>query len=517
MKNVIIRTNFNKNIGLGHLFRMKLLAEKLSKKAKITFYLDHYDKIIKKVIKFDCIFLYKKNEHFRNQHLDALILKKKIKCINVDCIIVDDYRLNSKWEKVFYKNYSLVIFDDNNTHQHVCDLIIDSKWTGKSTHLRYKKLCNNNALRLCGPNFSIVRKMKKNKKKTKLFNIMFYLGGSGRLKKYLNFLKHLNKMLDNSNVSKIFVICGPIAFNSYKIIDNLKKLKNIQIIENNYNLSEILDKTKLFVGVSSSIIYELNYRNILSVLFSDNKNQKNSISNLNDLGFNFLIQKKDLINDFKKTSLFIKLLIKNINRYKFKNFKKVNVDGLGLKRISDAIFAIVDKKKHNIKSKISYKNIELSKIKKDGFYNVDDNQINQYLDSKNLIDNRKNSINQKKISRIDHYVWWFTNKSHLFYYIRNNKIRIFFNHRIISVNKEKFFYGGWFITKNKITISDPMFVVKWQINKYKSFPWLAIVKRKNIFVYKLNKYLKFKEIKFNKKFISFFNIQNQKTYYLLKK
>ena len=168
MKNVIIRTNFNKNIGLGHLFRMKLLAEKLSKKAKITFYLDHYDKIIKKVIKFDCIFLYKKNEHFRNQHLDALILKKKIKSINVNCIIVDDYRLNSKWEKVFYKNYSLVIFDDNNTHQHVCDLIIDSKWTGKSTHLRYKKLCNNNALRLCGPNFSIVRKMKKNKKKNKV-------------------------------------------------------------------------------------------------------------------------------------------------------------------------------------------------------------------------------------------------------------------------------------------------------------------------------------------------------------
>ena len=62
-----------------------------------------------------------------------------------------------------------------------------------------------------------------------------------------------------------------------------------------------------------------------------------------------------------------------------------------------------------------------------------------------------------------------------------------------------------------------MFVVKWQINKYKSFPWLAIIKRKNIFVHKLNKYLKFKEINFNKKFSSFFNIQNQKTYYLLKK
>ena len=153
----------------------------------------------------------------------------------------------------------------------------------------------------------------------------------------------------------------------------------------------------------------------------------------------------------------------------------------------------------------------------EGANNVEDNQINQYLDNKNLNENRKNSIGQKKISRIDHYIWWFTNKSHLFYYIRNNKIRIFFNHRIISINKEKFFYGGWFITKNKIRISDPMFVVKWQINKYKSFPWLAIIKRKNIFVHKLNKHLKFKEINFNKKFRSFFNIQNQKTYYLLKK
>ena len=34
--------------------------------------------------------------------------------------------------------------------------------------------------------------------------------------------------------------------------------------------------------------------------------------------------------------------------------------------------------------------------------------------------------------------------------------------------------------------------------KFNRFKWIAIIKRKNKFVYKLNKYLKFKEINFKK-------------------
>ena len=77
MQEVIIRTNFNKNVGLGHLYRCLKLANELKKYYKITFAIDKKSKISKKIIKFKIIELYK-GSTFKNQLSDANLLKKKI-------------------------------------------------------------------------------------------------------------------------------------------------------------------------------------------------------------------------------------------------------------------------------------------------------------------------------------------------------------------------------------------------------------------------------------------------------
>ena len=104
MHEILIRTNFNKNIGLGHVFRCLRLADEL-KNYKITFVIDKKSKISKKIIKFKTIELYN-NSSFSNQLRDANLFKNKIKRKNVKFIIIDDYRLDSKWEKFFSKNMS---------------------------------------------------------------------------------------------------------------------------------------------------------------------------------------------------------------------------------------------------------------------------------------------------------------------------------------------------------------------------------------------------------------------------
>jgi len=55
---VLVRTNFNNKVGLGHLFRMKHLAKKLSKKNEVIFILDKKNTITEKIIDFQCIYLY---------------------------------------------------------------------------------------------------------------------------------------------------------------------------------------------------------------------------------------------------------------------------------------------------------------------------------------------------------------------------------------------------------------------------------------------------------------------------
>ena len=78
MKHIIIRTNFSKEVGLGHIFRMKHLAKELSKKSKLTFYLDNYNELIEQILNFECQYLYKKNQKFQSQRIDSIKLKMKL-------------------------------------------------------------------------------------------------------------------------------------------------------------------------------------------------------------------------------------------------------------------------------------------------------------------------------------------------------------------------------------------------------------------------------------------------------
>ena len=55
MQEVIIRTNYGKNIGLGHLFRVLKLANELKKYYHVVFAVDQKSDIIKKVLTFDLL------------------------------------------------------------------------------------------------------------------------------------------------------------------------------------------------------------------------------------------------------------------------------------------------------------------------------------------------------------------------------------------------------------------------------------------------------------------------------
>ena len=77
MKEVIVRTNFNEKIGLGHLFRTKALVKNFKEKNfKITFALDNEIQN-KKLLNYNYFKLYSPKEKFVSQSKDAFILKKK--------------------------------------------------------------------------------------------------------------------------------------------------------------------------------------------------------------------------------------------------------------------------------------------------------------------------------------------------------------------------------------------------------------------------------------------------------
>ena len=358
MKTIFIRTNYGRKVGLGHLFRMKKFANIIDRKKKIIFILDKYNKIIPHILKFECIFLYNKNKKFVSQNDDAIKVKSILKKYEAELLIVDDYRLNLVWENHFYKKIKLIVFDDNNKKRHKCDYLVDSKWDSEKTYKRYDKLLNKNAIKILGPQYSLIdKKNQKISKKNQQFNILFYLGGGGNFKGFDNFFLNLINQFKGKKI-KIILVKGPFAENYKKIFLSLKNNTNVQIEKDNYNLNKILPITDLYIGVSSSIIYDLNYYNIPSILFSISKNQENSLKSLGELGFYFLLKNKDFLIRYKNIVKFINLIFNNYLKIKNLNKKKIQIDSKGGERIKNIIFK---------KKKLKYYNLNIlkkSKIKK---------------------------------------------------------------------------------------------------------------------------------------------------------
>ena len=147
---------------------------------------------------------------------------------------------------------------------------------------------------------------------------------------------------------------------------------------------------------------------------------------LEKIGHYLNFGKKDFQNYLKIAKL-IFLLIKKYKR--FKNMiimPEIKIDKNGIDRIVNSLFNSFARKLNDKNLYLKGKNLnEVNhkyKIRK-----VNDKDINHYLFSRNLDINRSSSISQKKISTIDHYLWWFNSDRESFvmtrkYYIFSMKM-----------------------------------------------------------------------------------------------
>tara|TARA_A100001011_G_scaffold108460_1_gene115067 strand:- start:8982 stop:9476 length:495 start_codon:yes stop_codon:yes gene_type:complete len=153
---------------------------------------------------------------------------------------------------------------------------------------------------------------------------------------------------------------------------------------------------------------------------------------------------------------------------------------------------------------------------------INDSHIWTYLFSRNLKFNRQKMINSKKISMLDHAIWWFSNEREIFYYKPDKLQIIYFWQQIILINKKKYIVGGWHSNTKKINIIYVLFVLKWlfsyNVKKNQKYDWIAVVKKNNKWILKLIIYLGYRYVNKNDKTYNvikkFFKVSNKKYYYL---
>ena len=333
MKEIIVRTNFNKKTGLGHINRCKILGQYFEqKKYKTTFVIDNNIKT-KFVKNLKIINL---GEKIFNAKEDADKVLKIIKNKKIKFILVDDYRIDRSWEEIFFnKGYKIVILDDLANRKHVCNYIIDSGWYGREgNYLRYAKLLNKETKKLFGPEYKILNK-RIHFTKNKDFNVLISFGGGNHITKYFSLIENIIERLSIINKR---INLNIISSNFFKL-RNFKSKKNVKVklIKGNFELSNLISRTSLYVGSNSSIVNELTYLNIPRVLIAVNKFQNVNLKIYQELG-NYIFLNFPNTKNQKKMAELVFHLIQNFRRIKrlFKH-KKIKIPKNGAKKISEIL------------------------------------------------------------------------------------------------------------------------------------------------------------------------------------
>ena len=494
--NVYLRTNLSNKIGLGHIKRSIRLALEIKKKGyNCIFVLDKY--CSNELINFQKIYLYENKKKFTSEIDDARRFCKCTKKFKKGYVFVDDYRVGNNWERFVSKNHKkIIIFDDLENKDHFADVIINyNPKNSPTTKYNYSRNKKNKCTYLIDPKYNIISSKKITKTynfSKKKFYITFYIGGGGNLVIFYKLLLYICKNIAKYNNIKLLIVLGPLSKNNNLIIKLSKKYKFIKTLIGFDNLYYIMKKTNIFIGTSGTAIFETAYLNTPSVLFKSSENQNTNIFSLERIGHYFFLNYKDL-QSIKEFGRFILIIVKNYTRFKaFTKNPKVKIDNKGANRIVNKIFSNTHIKKIT-KSKINLVNKQNFQIRP-----VIDKDINHYLYSRNLDVNKKNSSDNKSISVLQHYIWWFKTNRNSYVLLRNGKkILYFYEEKISCIKNKTYFLSGWFACVNNCTIEEILKALNWQRNKKKKVKWISFIKKTNYLSIKLSKYIGWRNL--NKK------------------
>tara|TARA_B100000795_G_scaffold173823_2_gene131158 strand:- start:7953 stop:8963 length:1011 start_codon:yes stop_codon:yes gene_type:complete len=321
------RIDVGPKFGLGHLTRVKALIRYL----KIRSYKIVIDKLFNNNFLANdknIVCLYKNDEKFKNELSDAKLFAKLIINKKNSKVIIDSYRIGFKWEKYISKFCKKIItIDDYVDRKHYSDIYINHSpsFLNKNffDNINLKKFNKNSCKFLLGPDYALFNSVVD--KKQYNTDIVFYNGGSGNPLIYRNIINSLLKIDNNLNIS---LIIGPYASKYKTIINQLKEIKNLDLIIHPNNILNIINGTKIFISSAGISIFESSFLKTPTLLFKMNSNQNLNVKDYEKLGHFFCLNKNDL-KLTKKISELILLMLNNLKEIT----KMMNSSNLKLRKI----------------------------------------------------------------------------------------------------------------------------------------------------------------------------------------
>lgn len=506
---IAIRTSASDTIGIGHLVRSSRLAHVLRAMGfDVRFFVDYSSRKIQEFVSpCGITALYETNESFIDQRQDANRFRRASADFQVQAVIVDDYRLGHVWEAGIQRHASrTIVFDDRDLGRHHCDMIIDAKWTGDTTYARYSDKVPEHCQRLLGPDYLLLPE-KTNAPASTLDSglaaktcILFSLGGGGDMELMARLLEGVLSETCFDGGFHLLPIIGPFAFNRESVLRAARRNpSHVTPLMGIRDLGPYFEQVNLFVGAAGGTLYEALCDHVPCITFSLNSNQANEVSHLEDMGHYFHLGYLEETS-IPKVARLVKCALNNLQRFNqlYRFPAKLNLDRKGAYRIANAIVQLIESEGLSPANKTHVPSRPEVTTSDYHFELVDDRHINRYLAARNRESNLRNMTQTRPVSQLDHYLWWFQSRRESYLLSRENCPLLYIWHQTESIENTNVLYGGWFTCTDQCNAIDVMYALKRQLGltdqKYPDFPWIAVIKRHNRFVLRMNQKFGFEVI-----------------------
>ncbi len=507
---IAIRANASPTSGIGHLARCYRLAAALKKyKFNSHFFVDQENPFLRDYLQpFDCSHIYDSGEGFIDEKTDAEHFMAALQGMQVDAVVVDDYRLSETWERACRHDISLIVLDDRDSASHHCSIIVDGKWAGPSTSERYRNRVPERCVRLLGPQYLLLASPLAERSGVssgepaagRTINIMVSLGGGGSLTVAARLIQQMLLHAPHDLEFLIRPVIGYFAINKEMILSLAEQDSRVKPIIHEKSLHGYMENTTLYIGAAGGTLYEVLSMNIPAITFALSDNQQNQLSDLGDLGHYFHLN--DIGHaSFVKLAELAWLMVSKIDRIRhlYSQTRTVEIDGLGLTRVAKAIDSMIKGESLVAPSPlVDWRRVDTDAVQDYIFELVDDRHINRCLDARNLDQNLQNMTETQKVHRLDHYIWWLKSERVSYLLKKGGKPLLYIWHQPRIFDVVTVLVGGWFVCSETCGAVDVLYALNRQLKitsaEFPGVPWIVVIKKTNRYVLSLNKRFGFEPI-----------------------
>jgi len=338
---LLFRFDGGEKIGLGHAYRCFALIEYLAKHHQIACLI-----MIRQLPEFLCVKLKSLNCSlltFKKNDDEIAIIERCGDQNNSTGLILDGYQFDQAYrQRLARLALKIICFDDSNSLQKLhCDIVINAQAQAKQLGYQYSAPY---ALHLLGLSYSLVReeftaqcRLNFSHRKKILINF----GGSDCANLTILLIQKLTLVQGIINPRDVVIVTGG-AYQTPDKIHSLCQSAGFEHIYNSQDMARLLSRCRMAICASGSMVYELAYCGVPSVLLTVADNQRISAQSHQKAGWCYAFNGLENHGLNAAFSRAIELWADQVQLTAMSNIAMQLIDGQGVKRIAEQILKILN-------------------------------------------------------------------------------------------------------------------------------------------------------------------------------